>query len=124
MAAKKPSPVFDFVLSALEKDPNVAFATVRDAAAKKGITLYPIVYGRAKAVLGLVPMRKRGEGPAAKKAVRKKAAQPTRAPKQSRKGSTNGIAGDLVSSVENLQRDRDEFRTALAQVREILSNVL
>lgn len=59
---KYSSPLMQFTVDALKKDKKAAFADVRDAAKKKGLTLYPISYGRAKALLGLVKTSKRGTG--------------------------------------------------------------
>ena len=66
MANEAGSPVMDLVVKALEKDRKATFADVKAAAEKKGLTVYPITYGRAKALLGLVPSAKRGEGKAAR----------------------------------------------------------
>src|SRR5690606_15837421 len=70
MAAKKSSPAFAFVVSYLEKNPSAEFSEVRDAAARKGYKIFPIVYGRAKAHLNLVPTKARGS----KKAATRRAA--------------------------------------------------
>ena len=70
MAAKKPSPQFDFIVEQLKKNPNAAYAEIAAAAQKKGMKAFPIMFGRAKAMLGLVPSAPGGAG----KATRKKAA--------------------------------------------------
>ncbi len=57
-AKKKPSPM-DFIVAALKKNKNVAYATVKEKADKQKISLFPVVYGRAKAALGLVPTKPR-----------------------------------------------------------------
>ena len=64
MAAKKSSPVMDFVTDYLKKQRDATFADVRDAAAKKRLTVYPIVYGRAadSGALAFRPERQVGGG--------------------------------------------------------------
>ncbi len=61
MAAKKLT-AMDFILAQLKKNKGVAYADVKAAAQKKGLVVWPIMYGRAKALLGLVPSAPRGKG--------------------------------------------------------------
>jgi len=61
-AKRKGSAAFEFLLDELRKDPSRSYAELRDACAQRGWTVAPIVYGRAKAVLGLVPVKPRGTG--------------------------------------------------------------
>lgn len=65
MAAKKPSPQFDFIVEQLQKNNSITYAEISAAAQKKGLTIFPIMYGRAQAMLGLVTSAKRGAGKAA-----------------------------------------------------------
>lgn len=69
---------FDVIMSQLKANPDVSFADVRNAAKKKGHTVYPISYGRAKLLLGLVKSKKGGKRKAA-------AAAPKRGPGRPRK---------------------------------------
>ena len=94
-----PSPSFAFITDYLRNNKKAPFADVRDAAAKKGHTIYPISYGKAQAVLGLVKSAKRGQGKAARatKAAARKAkaagdnGTPKRGPGRPRKAE--GAAG-------------------------------
>ena len=65
---KTPSPAFGFVVQYLESHPEAAFKEVDEAARQAGLKLYPIVYGRAKAHLKLVPTAPRGQGKVARRA--------------------------------------------------------
>ena len=56
MAAKKTS-AMDFILAQLKKNKKASYADIRDAATKKKLTIYPIMYGRAQAMLGRRPRR-------------------------------------------------------------------
>jgi hypothetical protein len=149
MAEKKQNPGFQFVLDYLEKKSDASFAEIRDAAAKKKFTIYPIVYGRAKALLGLVESRPRGTGPMAMatKAAKAKAsrgskepagpqsetaaapkrrgrppknAQPAPAPAAAVVGGLDG----LVAAVRQVEQDRDRMRTALEQIRGVLAGLV
>src|SRR5436190_16143214 len=84
------SPLMQVVVDQLKKDKKATFADIKAVAAKKGLTLYPITFGRAKALLGLVPSAKRGEA----KAAREKAAgEPKRGPGRPRKDGTPAHRG-------------------------------
>ncbi len=78
MAAKKKPNALDFARAYLKKKPKAPFADVRDAAKKKKLVLYPISYGRAQALEGIVKVAKYGSKKAAKKkAAKKKGAKKT-----------------------------------------------
>jgi len=66
MAAKKPSPTMDFLVSALKSNPKASYADLKQKADAKKLKLYPIMYGRAQALLGIVKSAKRGSGKMAK----------------------------------------------------------
>jgi hypothetical protein len=59
---RKGSPAFDFLVQELRNEPNLVYGVLRDRAEAKGFKIAPIMYGRAKAVLGLVPVKPRGQG--------------------------------------------------------------
>ena len=65
MAAKKDTSAMDFILAFLRKSKKASYAEVKAAAAEKQLNIYPIMYGRAQALLGYVEMRPRGQGKAA-----------------------------------------------------------
>ena len=65
MAAKKDTSAMDFILATLKKSKKASYAEVKAAAEEKGLAVYPIMYGRAQALLGYVPMKPRGQGKAA-----------------------------------------------------------
>ena len=73
MAAKKANPGFDFIIAALKKDPKATYKDIAAAAAKKKLKVFPIMFGRAQAMLGIVKQAKRGDGKAKKAKAPKKA---------------------------------------------------
>ncbi len=133
MAAKNQSPM-DFIVAALEKNKDAAYADVRAAAEKKGLTIYPIMYGRAKAMLGLVPVAKRGTGKYARKtkAARARATAPTdgtivvKRRGRPRKSTTTSTSLDslqgLVAHVQQAEREREKMQRALQKIREVLAS--
>lgn len=60
---------FDIIVSSLKRNPQATFASIRDKAAAKGHTIYPVSYGRAKALLGLVKSKPRKDAKTATEAV-------------------------------------------------------
>jgi len=53
MPKKAASPNLAFAVAQLRKNPKTSFAALRAAGQKRGLTIVPIVYGRAKLALGL-----------------------------------------------------------------------
>ena len=135
MATKKPD-ALSFCRTYLRRSPKATYAQIRDAAKKKRLTLWPISYGRALSLEGLVKSKpkkktkKKGKTKVGKKRGRPKGSKNKKAtvkrgrPKGSKnrkKGSMNlsGLDG-LVSILKTLQRDRDDAQKTLAKIRELL----
>lgn len=124
MATKKQSPAMEFVVGTLKKTPAVDYGTVKAAATKKGLTIFPIMYGRAKALLGLVPVAPRGS----KKKVEN---APARAAKKkvARRSAGSDIGPldslqNLIADMKEVAEDRDRYQRALEQIQQILKATL
>jgi hypothetical protein len=70
----------EFVVNALKQDPAISYRSVADAGRERGFHIPPVTYGRAKALLGLVPMTPRGQGKTAAVAREEEAAEPEAEP--------------------------------------------
>ena len=66
---RRGSAAFDFIVEELRRDAGISYGLLRDHAAARGFAIAPIMYGRAKAMLGLVPVKPRGSGKARKAAA-------------------------------------------------------
>lgn len=67
MAAKKAqSPAMEFLVESLKQDKKAVYGDLKAEADKKGLAVFPIMFGRAQALLGIVKSAKRGQGKAAK----------------------------------------------------------
>jgi hypothetical protein len=97
---KKGSVAFEFLVAELRREPNMLYAELRRRAEAKGFPIAPIMYGRAKAVLGLVPVKPRGS-----KKDKEAAAATTQA------------APRMLKQVESVAADR--FSQKLEEVRNI-----
>ena len=72
MAAQKPqSPAMEFLVDSLKRNPKASYADLKAKADEKKLKLFPIMFGRAQALLGIVKSARRGQG----KAARAKAAK-------------------------------------------------
>jgi transposase-like protein len=79
MAETKPqSPAMEFLVDALKRNPKAAYGDLKAKADEKKLKVFPIMYGRAQAMLGIVKMAKRGQGKAAKARSAKSSAAPVR----------------------------------------------
>jgi hypothetical protein len=95
----------DFLVSALKRNPNAVYADLKAKADEKKLPVYPIMFGRAKALLGLVKSAKRGTGKAAKAAAARKrgsggGAPGRKADASSKSGQIRALLGSGMSAAE------------------------
>src|ERR1041384_3459046 len=106
MAAEKASsPAMEFLVASLKKVKAASYADLKAKADQKKLTVFPIMYGRAKSLLGLVKTAKYGTG----KFARANAAK----------------AEDAESSSKQPSRKRGrpvEANSKSAQIRELLGS--
>ena len=125
MATKK-SETLEFTRRYLREKPEATFAEIRDAAAKEDMKLYPIVYGRAKALEGLVKVAPYGS----KKRAREAKAAAERAASMQAGGDVadGGVSGatidSVISGVRGSHQERERYRAALIKISEILDELL
>jgi hypothetical protein len=145
-AAKKSdgSAALELARAFLRRKPTASFGDVKAAAEKKKIMIYPITYGRAKALEGLVKVAaygaskksskksgaKRGPGrPKGSKNKRgpgrPKGSKNKRGPGRPRTSSMTGLDSieNLVSTIKTLQRERDDAVNAVDKIRFLLASL-
>jgi hypothetical protein len=102
MASKKPqSPAMEFLVSSLKRNPKASYADLRARAEEKMLKLFPIMFGRAQALLGIVKSAKRGEGKFARAsaAARRGALRPGRpADSSSKSARVRALLGSGMSA--------------------------
>jgi hypothetical protein len=139
MATKKTKPGYDLIVSILQKDKEASYADIAASAKRQKLLVYPIMYGRAKAALGLVKSKPRGQGKRAlaKKGRRKKGAKKgpakvraagtgKRGPGRPRKDAAVSYDSleNIVAAVKGNEQARVRYQDALAKIQAILASVL
>ncbi len=139
MAAKKDTSAMDFILATLKKNKKASYAEVKAAADEKGLAVYPIMYGRAQALLGYVPMKPRGQGKAAVAKAAKAAPVapvagapvkrgPGRPPKSSYVTAAPSMdlssLDGIINAVRSSESAKARYRTALEKIQAILGDAL
>ena len=128
MATKKTKPGYDFIVSTLKKNKKASYSEISASAKKKGLLVYPIMYGRAKAALGLVKSKPRGQG---KNAMAKKGKSPVaavgkRGPGRPRKNAAASYDSleSIVAAVKGSEQAKARYRGALEKIQAILADAL
>jgi hypothetical protein len=123
MAAKKNTEGLAFIVETLKHRKAATYAEIKEAAAKKGLTIWPVMFGRAQALLGHVKVAKRGTGKhaqaSAAKAGRPMPAMPAkRGPGRPRKNP------QPASNGESPRGRQPDATSKSGQVRELLNSGL
>ena len=117
---RRGSAAFDFIVEELRREAGISYAMLRDHAAARGFSIAPIMYGRAKAMLGLVPVKPRGSGKA-----RKAEAGPLRLKQvDSVAADRFGRQLDEVRNLEQLVAVVKEFDAERRRLREVLERIV
>jgi len=129
MAAKKKKNTagMEFIVAQLKRNPKVAYADVRAAAEKKKLLIYPIMYGRAQALLGIVKTSPRGS-----KKRKKTGRGPGRPRKVGRRGpgrprkTTDPVDAlqAMVADYRDNEREMNRIRKVLESIRDLCDRAL
>lgn len=118
---------FEFAREVLQMSPEITYQDLKLRGRMAGIKIPPIVYGRAKALLGLVPMKPRKprkqevEAPRSLQQVDSaKGFVPSRSP------DISGLefVEQLVATVRQLEAERNQLRDALHEVLDLVRDAL
>ena len=136
MPEKKPSPVIEFVLAALKKNPKATFAQIAEAAKAKGLQVVPVVYGRARVMAGLSPKKGKAAKAKAKAKVKAQAQAkrgpgrppgkrgPGRPPGKRGPGRPAKSAGDGLENLVTRIRQAERLEQALREIQRVLDRAL
>jgi hypothetical protein len=125
-AGKAKSPAFEFAIDQLRINPDLSFQDLKQRASMANLRLMPIVYGRAKALLGLVEVKPRkprarpmSDAPMSLVQVDSAAAMPRIAPAMASAPSLDGLGSleQLIQALRELENERQRLRAALAAIQ-------
>jgi hypothetical protein len=121
------SPLMQFVIDHLRAVKDAPYKDIAEAAAKKGLKLAPVVYGRARAALGMAKKTKAPSkrGPGRPKGSKNKVASgrgPGRPKGSGRKAmsSFNGLDG-VIAHVRGLEREVADLRARMAKIAAVVT---
>ena len=123
--AKEKTPL-DYIMFRLKKDNNVSYAAVKEGAEKKGYKIYPIMYGRAKNLLGLAPSKpKKGATTVTATSVAGTDVAPKKKRGRPRKAVAEALAaveegGTLLSPDDGTSGNGLELASAIGQIKDII----
>lgn len=129
MAAKKKSPGFEFIITALKKNRKANYQDISAAAAQKKLKVFPVMFGRAQMILGIVKAAKRGTGKVAKaKAQKARVAAGKRGPGRPRKNaaaaSVDSTLSGIIAAVKSTEQEKARYRAVLQRIKAIVDGVL
>ncbi len=104
----------DFIVAALKKNKNAAYGDIKAAADKKKLAVYPVMFGRAKLLLGHVKA-----GSAKKKAAKRRPGRPRKAA-----DSPLDAVRDLLGSMKDTERENAHLRATLERVADLIKRAL
>ena len=114
-----------FITDFLRENPQAEYKDIAKAADEQGFKIYPIMYGRAKSLLGLIPEgggRTRRAKRAAEEQAQGRKLKQGRGARHSEM-ALNELSG-FVEKFRDLEEERNRYRAALINVEKILRNAL
>ena len=125
---RKGSPAFDFLVESLRAEPALSYGELQTRSTAKGYKIAPIMYGRAKALLGLVPVAPRGQGKNRKSKLTSqqtlKQADAASADQFSQQLSRVRNVDDLVQIIKHLDGERRRLRGLLENIANSIDEAL
>lgn len=112
----------EFIVAHLKKNKDASYAEIKAAADAKKLKVYPIMFGRAQALLGLVKSKPRGQGKAAQAKAMKRG--PGRPPKSSTAGIDTSSLDGIIAAVKHSEAAKSRYRSALEKIQTILASAL
>ncbi len=124
MAAKKGSEALDYIVARLKKNPQATYKAIQEGAEKKGLTVYPVMYGRAKLLLGLVKPGKKKRKKTAKRGPGRPRKTAGRRGRPSKASSPLTAVQELMSGMRDQERDNEKLRATLEKIRDLIDRAL
>lgn len=116
MPAATGSPAMSFLTRYIGRNKKAPYGDVAAAAKRYGHDIYPVMYGRAKALLGLVPVKRRSTQGATKGANRGAVLSPARRRRPTLRLDSLDQLRKFLDGYRALQTERDRLRTAIEEI--------
>ncbi len=116
------SPAMNFITDFLKRSPEAAYGEINRGAEAAGHKIYPIMYGRAKSLLGLIP---EGSSRSRRRKARESQARRLRQGRSGRLSDTavSELSG-FVEKFRDMEDERNRYRAALISVEKLLRDAL
>jgi hypothetical protein len=124
MAAKKGSEALSYIVTRLKNNPQASYGAIKEGAEKKGLTIYPVMYGRAKLLLGQVKPGKKKRKTASKRGPGRPRKSAARRGRPAKTASPIAAVQELMSGMREQERDNDQLRSTLEKIRELIDRAL
>ena len=137
MAAKKAKPGFEFIIASLNKNKKASYKDIAAAAAAKKLKVFPVMFGRAQAMLGIIKQAKRGKGKRARvkaDVVRVKVVIPRpavvvgkRGPGRPRKNANavlDSTLKSIIAIVKSGELEKARYHKALERIQRLVADAL
>lgn len=136
---KTKSPALDYALQELQKNPAAAYRDLKAHCDQQGWNLPPILFGRAKVLLGLVPTKPRKRKPTSPRpspAAPAETRQPSRSPRALRQVASADAKAfqekladmqnldQLIAAVRELDAERKRLRDLLERIVDMIDEEL
>ncbi|MFT4843057.1 MAG: hypothetical protein ACI8UD_000757 [Planctomycetota bacterium] len=119
------SPAFDFLVESLRAEPTLSYRELQTRSMANSYRVAPIMYGRAKALLGLVPVAPRGQGKSRKPAKQTlQQADAGSSDHLSQELSNVRSVEDLVQIIKHLDDERKWLRSLLENIANLIDEAL
>ncbi len=103
MATEKGKAAFEYLMKYMKANAKAVYADAAEAAKKAGHAIYPIMWGRAQALLGRVKMKPRGKKAAAAPAGGKRRGRPPGSGKLQRAAASGAALAVDTRDLPNAQ---------------------
>ena len=130
MAAKKASPEFEFIIASLNKNKKASYKDIAAAAAAKKLKVFPVMFGRAQAMLGIIKQAKRGKGKRARVKVaiqRPAVVVGKRGPGRPRKNAApvlDSTLKSIIAIVKSGELEKARYHKALERIQRLVADAL
>ena len=111
----------EFIVANLKRNKNAVYGDLRKTAEKRGLVIYPVMFGRAKLMLGYVKAKPRKDKKkAAKKTKAAKRSAGKRGPGRPRKVASRAVSSDgLVDAIRALVAENTRLRATIDKMRDL-----